>query len=117
MSVLRTEDGKELILTCRCGCDDGIHFKIDKDFEDYMYMTYTNGNFYRDQDNGFFRTLGSYEKFLQSYSIKITIMQKQYFLKKILKSLENILIVLLYIKKTPLTLWTISRVIGIDQDQ
>ena len=23
-----------------------------------MYMTYTNGNFYRDQDNGFFRTLG-----------------------------------------------------------
>lgn len=58
MSVLRTEDGKELILTCRCGCDDGIHFKIDKDFEDYMYMTYTNGNFYRDQDNGFFRTLG-----------------------------------------------------------
>lgn len=56
MSVLRTEDGKELILTCRCGCDDGIHFKIDKDFEDYMYMTYTNGNFYRDQDNGFFRT-------------------------------------------------------------
>lgn len=30
MSVLRTEDGRELILTCRCGCDDGIHFKIDK---------------------------------------------------------------------------------------
>ena len=58
MSVLRTEDGRELILTCRCGYDDGIHFKIDKDFEDYMYMTYTNGNFYRDQDNGFFRTLG-----------------------------------------------------------
>ena len=52
MAVLKTEDGKELILTCRCGCDDGIHFKIDKDFEDYMYMTYTNGN------NGFFRTLG-----------------------------------------------------------
>ena len=23
-----------------------------------MYMTYTNGNFYRDQDNGFFRILG-----------------------------------------------------------
>lgn len=35
MAVLRTEDGKELILTCRCGCDDGIHFKIDKDFFAY----------------------------------------------------------------------------------
>ena len=79
MSVLKTKDGRELILSCRCGCDDGIHFKIDKDFEDYMYMTYTNGNFYRDQDNGFFRTL-----------IEIIIMQKQYFLKKILRSLENI---------------------------
>lgn len=57
MSVLKTKDGRELILSCRCGCDDGIHFKIDKDFEDYMYMMYTNVNFYRDQDNGFFRTL------------------------------------------------------------
>ena len=55
MAVLRTEDGRELILTCRCGCDDGIHFKIDKDFDDYMYMTYTNGNFFRDQDDTFIR--------------------------------------------------------------
>ena len=51
MSVLKTEDGRELILTCHCGCDDGIHFRIDKDFDDYMYMTYTNGNFFRDQDD------------------------------------------------------------------
>lgn len=56
MSVLKTEDGRELILTC--GWDDGIHFEIEEDFNDYMYKTYTNGNFYRDQDNGFFRTLG-----------------------------------------------------------
>lgn len=55
MSVLRTEDGEELILTCRCGCDDGIYFKIDKDFDDYMYMTYANGNFFRDQDDTFIR--------------------------------------------------------------
>lgn len=91
MSVLKTEDGRELILTCRCGCDDGIHFKIDKDFEDYMYMTYTNGNFYRDQDNGFFRTL--YNKLRKIFAIifnKIIIMQRRYFLKKILRNLENI---------------------------
>lgn len=67
MSVLRTEDGKELILTCSCGCDDGIHFRIDKDFGVYMYMTYINGNFFRDQDNRFFRTLG--RKFRKIFAI------------------------------------------------
>lgn len=30
MSVLRTEDGRELILTCRCGCDDGITLRLIK---------------------------------------------------------------------------------------
>lgn len=59
----------------------------------------------------------SYEKSLQFYSIKIITMQKLCFLKMILKHSENILIALQYIKKTPLTLWTISRVIWIDQDQ
>ncbi len=62
MSVLKSKDGKELIIDCNCGCKNGIHFRIEKDddymfSEEYMYMTYTNGNFYRDQNNRFFRTL------------------------------------------------------------
>ena len=59
----------------------------------------------------------SFTKSLRFCLTKIIAMQKQYFPKKILKHSENILIALQYIKKTPLTLWTISRVIGIDQDQ
>ena len=49
MAVLRTEDGKELILTCRCGCDDGIHFKIDKDFEEIIddVINYLGQKYYR----------------------------------------------------------------------
>lgn len=42
----------EIILCCECGCDNGIHIKIDTDYaEDNLvgYMSYTNGNFYRDQ--------------------------------------------------------------------
>lgn len=57
MSVLKSKNGNELILSCNCGCDNGIHFKIDKDYDDYMYMIYTNGNFYRDQDDGFVKSL------------------------------------------------------------
>jgi len=63
VSVLRSKDGKELILDCRCGCKNGIHFRIEENKDDYifdeeyMYMTYMNGNFYRDQNNRFFRTL------------------------------------------------------------
>lgn len=57
MSVLKTKDGRELILSCSCGCDNGIRFKIDKDDDYYMCMAYTNGNFYRDQNNGVIRTL------------------------------------------------------------
>ena len=27
MSVLKTNDDKELIVTCDCGCEDGLHIK------------------------------------------------------------------------------------------
>lgn len=53
MAVLRNKNGNELYVDCYCGCDEGIRFRVDKDdYEDYGYycfMTYTNGNFYREQ--------------------------------------------------------------------
>lgn len=50
MAVMRSRDGNDLIVDCNCGCDDGIRFRIDQDDLDYYcFMTYTNGNFYREQ--------------------------------------------------------------------
>ena len=54
MAVLKTKDETELIVSCKCGCEDGIHLRVDKDDDDwYAIMTYINGNFYRDQSNIF----------------------------------------------------------------
>ena len=51
-SVLKSADGKDLILTCNCGCGDAIHFRIDTEDPDYYFwMSYMNGNWYRDQNH------------------------------------------------------------------
>ena len=50
MSTLKNKNSTELFIDCDCGCDQGIRFKIDKDDCDYYcLMTYTSGNFYREQ--------------------------------------------------------------------
>jgi hypothetical protein len=51
MAVLKNKNGKELYIDCCCGCNEGVRFKIDQydDFDYYCFMTYTNGNFYREQ--------------------------------------------------------------------
>jgi hypothetical protein len=52
MAVLKNKDDTELYVDCVCGCNDGIRFKIDKDdFDYYCFMSYTNGNFFREQCN------------------------------------------------------------------
>lgn len=51
MAVLKNKDNTEFLVDCNCGCNDGVRFRIDKDdFDYYCFMSYTNGNFYRDQD-------------------------------------------------------------------
>ena len=56
MAVLKNKDGKELYIDCCCGCNEGIRFKAakDDDFDYYCFMTYTNGNFYREQGDTIF---------------------------------------------------------------
>ena len=50
MAVMRNKDGNELYVDCYCGCNDGIRLKVDKDeFDFYYFLSYTNGNWYRDQ--------------------------------------------------------------------
>jgi hypothetical protein len=51
MAVLRNKDSTELFVSCDCGCEQGVHLRIDKEDNDmYFLMTYTNGNWYADQD-------------------------------------------------------------------
>ncbi len=61
MAVMISEDKKELIITCKCGCQDTFRIKIyNDDEEDYDYygvMTYLNGNWYRDQEDKIVRTI------------------------------------------------------------
>ena len=52
MAVFKSTDNGELIITCNCGCEEGIHLKIDKtDYDDFAIWTYMSGNFYRDQND------------------------------------------------------------------
>ena len=54
MAVFKNYNENELIINCDCGCDDGIHLKIE-DYEDgtYAFLTYINGNFYKEQSFSF----------------------------------------------------------------
>lgn len=54
MAVLKSKSNNEMILSCDCGCDDGMRIKICHDvepdgYEDYCYMTYLSGNWYKEQ--------------------------------------------------------------------
>jgi len=50
MSVLKSEDGKDLMVSCSCGCGNGVHINIKKDDGEYAWVTYMNSNWYRDQN-------------------------------------------------------------------
>lgn len=50
MAVLKNFKDDELIVSCKCGCDNGIHIRINNyEDGDYAFLTYTNGNFYTQQ--------------------------------------------------------------------
>ena len=53
MSVMISNDKKELMLTCNCKCEDTLHFKIDddKNYECYAVQSYLKGDWYTNQDN------------------------------------------------------------------
>ena len=54
MSVMISDNKKELIVNCRCGCEDTIHIRVfdkDKDADYYAIQTYMSGNWYRDQED------------------------------------------------------------------
>lgn len=50
MPILKSEDGENLIVSCSCGCDNGVHINIKKYEDKYAWVTYMNGNWYREQN-------------------------------------------------------------------
>ena len=54
MAVFMTEDKTNLILDCKCGCDDAIKFKVDLEDADadiIMFATLLTSKFYSKQEN------------------------------------------------------------------
>ena len=56
MAIMRSKDGKNLIVDCDCGCDEGLRIRINEFHEDsYAILSYVSGNFYKDQDLSFWQ--------------------------------------------------------------
>ena len=59
MAIMKSDDGKNLVVDCNCGCDEGFRLRIEKlDGDSYSFACFTNGNFYRDQNASFFANFG-----------------------------------------------------------
>ena len=55
MAVMRSKNGKELMVDCGCGCSEGVRIKVNTEDKDmYFLVTYSSGNFYRDQNESIF---------------------------------------------------------------
>ena len=58
MAILRSSNGKDLMVNCNCGCGEGVHIRIECDPVDvdnpntdtFAYVTCLNANWYRDQN-------------------------------------------------------------------
>ncbi|MCI9357204.1 MAG: hypothetical protein HFH59_06605 [Lachnospiraceae bacterium] len=50
MATFKTSDDGQLIITCSCGCDEGLRLHIDNDDDEfYCYQTYLSANWYKEQ--------------------------------------------------------------------
>lgn len=65
MAVFQAVNEEGMILSCECGCDEGLKIKVDKDPEvgQVFYQTYLSGNWYKEQ-GGFFKKLKKIWKIL-----------------------------------------------------
>lgn len=55
MAVMISEDKKDLIVNCECGCENALHIRIDP--EDDYYLHVLNSNFYRNQNMTVFKII------------------------------------------------------------
>ena len=45
MAIMISGDKKELIVTCKCGCQDTIHIKVDDEDKDADYINCVKSSF------------------------------------------------------------------------
>lgn len=69
MATFKSKDDKGMVVECKCGCDEGIRIKIEKEEDYYAVLTYVSGHFYTEQDG-----------FLKRFALK---------LKKIIAIIRN----------------------------
>ena len=85
MAILKSEDNKNLMIDCECGCDEGMRLRIDpEDMYNYCIVTYTNGEFYRAQGDGFWNVL--YKKLKKIIAI---IKNRDYYYSEICMTKED----------------------------
>lgn len=86
MSIFKSvNNGTGIIVTCDCGCDEGLRFKVDKLNPDcYCIMTYTNGAFYREQNDTVWK--GISKKLKKIWAI---IRNKDYYYSEIIMTKEE----------------------------
>lgn len=75
-----------MIVTCSCGCDDGVHIiKVNPEYDGSIAcLSYVSGNFYKKQENTF---LGVFKNKLKN--IWSIIRNKDYYYSDILMSKED----------------------------
>ena len=87
MPVIISEDKKELIVTCKWGCQDTIKMKVDdtdKDADYYAIQTYMSGNWYRVQEDTVIKCIG--RKLKKIWAI---IRNKDYYYSDVLMSRDD----------------------------
>lgn len=85
MAVLNNKENTECIITCKCGCDDAIHFVVDADDPNlYMIATLVESRFYSEQDNKISRVIK--KKLKKIWAI---IRNKDYYLNEIVMSKDE----------------------------
>lgn len=62
MAVMISKDRKEMMVDCSCGCDQGMRFRVEKEefsenLSTYCFVSYTSGNWSRDQGETWWKIL------------------------------------------------------------
>ena len=97
MSLMISNDKKDLVVSCKCGCENTIHIRLDdtgKNSDYYAIMSYLNGNWYRDQNDRILRTIG--RKLKKIWAI---LRNKDFYYSEVLMSCEDFKIFKEYINQ------------------
>lgn len=82
MAVLRDKDGKNMIVTCKCGCDEGFRLRVDRaDYDWYAIGSFTNANWYKEQDMAVWKVIK-----LKAQKIWAIIRNKDYYYADVVMS-------------------------------